>query len=136
VARLLSARRQRGADADVAAVAVFTMQGRSAWLMSKARPAKHILAFTPEAQTYPQLSFLWGVVPYRIRFAETLEQMLLEVDGALIKSGIQPGQQVVLVCGFPVGARRPPNMALLHTVGSEATVQLSQKLIQERLNRA
>jgi len=24
---------------------------------------------------------------------------------------------VVLVCGFPVGAIRPPNMALLHTVG-------------------
>jgi hypothetical protein len=23
----------------------------------------------------------------------------------------------VLVCGFPVGAIRPPNMALLHTVG-------------------
>jgi len=27
------------------------------------------------------------------------------------------GEQVVLVCGFPVGAVRPPNMALLHTVG-------------------
>ena len=24
---------------------------------------------------------------------------------------------VSLVCGFPVGAIRPPNMALLHTVG-------------------
>jgi hypothetical protein len=30
---------------------------------------------------------------------------------------VQPGDQVVLVCGFPVGAVRPPNMALLHTIG-------------------
>jgi len=119
-------------DVDVAAVAVFTMQGNSAWLMSKARPAKHILAFTPEAETYPQLAFLWGVVPYRIRYAESLEQMILEVDAALLKSGIQAGQQVVLVCGFPVGARRPPNMALLHTVGSDATMQLSRKLLRQK----
>jgi len=27
------------------------------------------------------------------------------------------GDQVILVCGFPVGAVRPPNMALLHNVG-------------------
>jgi hypothetical protein len=30
---------------------------------------------------------------------------------------VHAGDQVVLVCGFPVGALRPPNMALLHTVG-------------------
>jgi len=24
---------------------------------------------------------------------------------------------VVLVCGFPIGSMRPPNMALLHNVG-------------------
>jgi len=27
-----------------------------------------------------------------------------------------------LICGFPVGALRPPNMALLHTVGSNQTL--------------
>jgi hypothetical protein len=40
------------------------------------------------------------------------------VDQALARSQVvQMGDQVVLVCGFPVGAIRPPNMALLHTVG-------------------
>ena len=32
---------------------------------------------------------------------------------------VELGDQVVMVCGFPVGAIRPPNMALLHTVGEE-----------------
>jgi pyruvate kinase len=103
-------------DPEVRAVAVFTMQGRSAWLMSKARPAKRILAFTPEVTTYNQLTFLWGVLPHLTRYANSLDEMLTDVDAALLQWGIQPGQQVVLVCGYPVGAQLPPNMALLHTV--------------------
>jgi hypothetical protein len=44
--------------------------------------------------------------------------MIDHVDKALLRSDVvQIGDQVVLVCGFPVGAIRPPNMALLHTVG-------------------
>jgi hypothetical protein len=44
--------------------------------------------------------------------------MLDHVDRALMKTDVVSlGEQVVLVCGFPVGAIRPPNMALLHTVG-------------------
>ena len=104
-------------DRDVAAVAVFTSQGSTAWLMSKVRPAKPILAFTPHLRTYLKLAFLWGVYPRLVPFANTLEDMIGHVDAALLDSGIQQGEQVVVVCGFPVGAMRPPNMALLHTVG-------------------
>ncbi len=105
-------------DPEVRAVAVFTMQGRSAWLMSKSRPAKRILAFTPSQETCNQLAFLWGVQPYLTNFATTTDEMIALVDAALLsQSGIQSGQQVVLICGYPVGAQLPPNMALLHTVG-------------------
>ncbi|MCZ2121663.1 MAG: pyruvate kinase [Anaerolineales bacterium] len=118
-------------DSDVSAVSVFTMQGHSAWLISKARPEKQILAFTPTLETYNQLAFLWGVKPHLARYANTLEEMLAGVDAALLASGtLQPGQQIVLVCGYPVGAMRTPNMALLHTVGSEATVNLARNLAQ------
>jgi pyruvate kinase len=106
-------------DPEVRAVSVFTMQGRSAWLMSKARPSKRILAFTPEQDTFNQLAFLWGVQPQLTDYANTMDEMITYVDAALLESGIQSGQQVVLICGFPVGAQCPPNMALLHTVGSE-----------------
>ena len=106
-------------DPEVRAVSVFTMQGRSAWLMSKARPSKRILAFTPEQDTFNQLAFLWGVQPQLTNYANTMDEMITYVDAALLESGIQEGQQVVLICGFPVGAQCPPNMALLHTVGSE-----------------
>jgi pyruvate kinase len=69
-------------------------------------------------ETCNQLAFLWGVQPYLTNFANTMDEMIALVDAALLaQSGIQAGQQVVLVCGYPVGAQRPPNMALLHTVG-------------------
>jgi pyruvate kinase len=104
-------------DRDVTAVTVFTRTGSTAWLMSKVRPAKRIMAFTPEFKTFRMLAFLWGVTPQLVPFANTLEDMIQYVDAAMLESGFEPGQQVVLVCGFPVGAMRPPNMALLHTVG-------------------
>jgi len=105
-------------DKNVTAVACFTTQGQTAWLMAKIRPRVPILAFTPNQDTYQRLSFLWGVRPQRVEFAHSLEEMLNLVDAALMRSEVvQSGDQVVLVCGFPVGAIRPPNMALLHTVG-------------------
>jgi pyruvate kinase len=105
-------------DRDVAAIAVFTMQGRTALLISKSHPNVPILAFTPEEETCRRLSFLWGVLPRLVPFANTMEDMLRYVDAAMLQTAmVKPGQQVVLVCGFPVGALRTPNMTLLHTVG-------------------
>lgn len=105
-------------DSNVTAVACFTMRGQTAWLMSKIRPRVPIMGFTPERLTYQRLAFLWGVRPQLVPFVNSVEEMLDHVDEALLRSnGIEAGDQVVLVCGFPVGTIRPPNMALLHTVG-------------------
>ena len=107
-------------DKNVTAVACFTTQGQTAWLMSKIRPRVPIMAFTPGAETYQRLAFLWGVRPQLVPFSNSLEEMIDHVDSELIRSDVvQMGDQVVLVCGFPVGAIRPPNMALLYTVGEK-----------------
>jgi pyruvate kinase len=116
-AAIAVAARELAHDRDVAAIAVFTRSGRTAVLMSKARPCVPILAFTPEPRAYQRLAMLWGVAPYIVPFADTVEAMIAHVESALRASGsVQPGQQVVIISGFPVGAMCPPNMALLHTV--------------------
>lgn len=112
------AARELAHDRNVAAVAAFTKSGRTALLMSKTRPRTPILAFTPEELTYPRLALYWGVKPYLVSHAETIDEMLLEVDKAMINSELMtPGQQVVLICGYPVNEVRPTNLALIHTVG-------------------
>lgn len=106
-------------DRDVAAVAVFTMQGQSALMVSKMRPDVPVLGFTPDEATFRRLALHWGVMPHLVPFVDTVEDMLAQVDAAMVENKmVEAGKQVVLVCGFPVGARRSPNMALLHTVGS------------------
>jgi pyruvate kinase len=112
------AARALASDENVTAIACFTMQGQTAWLMSMIRPRVPIMAFTPDQDTYRRLAFLWGVRPRQVEFVDTIEQMLHHVEEELLRSYVvEPGDQVVLVCGFPVGAYRPPNMALLHTIG-------------------
>lgn len=111
------AARELADDRNVAAIAVFTQTGRTAELMAKARPRAPVLAFTPEKSTYFQLPMLWGVIPHLVPFANTLEDMLKVVEETIVSAtSIQPGQQVVLISGFPVGAMCPPNLALLHTI--------------------
>jgi pyruvate kinase len=112
------AARELAHDLNVAAIVVFTQSGRTAGIMSKALPRVPILGFTPEPVTYRKMAFYWGVYSYMIPYADTLEEMLNHVDNAMVKSTpIKPGQQVVIISGFPVGARRLPNLALLYTVG-------------------
>ncbi len=91
---------------------------RTARLMSKARPDVPILAFTPEYRTYRTMGLYWGVTPMFVPFANTLETMIKHVETAIAATtDLQPGQQVILISGFPVGAYRQPNLALLHTLG-------------------
>ncbi len=112
------AARELAHDRDVAAIAVFTRTGRSAFLMAKVRPCVPILAFTPEAATYTRLAFAWGVQTHIVPFAEGVEQMIGHVEAAMKASGlVKRGDQVVLVAGYPLREIRPPNMAFLHTVG-------------------
>ena len=105
-------------DRDVAAIAVFTTSGRTARMMSKGRPEVPILAFTPSERTYQRMAMMWGVIPYLVPHAETVEIMLSHVEAAIISStSLKPGQEVVLIAGFPIGRMGPANFALLHTIG-------------------
>jgi pyruvate kinase len=114
------AARELAHDLNVAAIAVFTHTGRTALLMSKARPRVPILAFTPVFNTYQRMAMYWGVIPYLVPMSNSLREMVNQADSKLMATGwVQPGQQVVVIAGFPVQTVRPPNMALLHNVGEK-----------------
>jgi pyruvate kinase len=115
---LARAARELAHDRDVTAIAIFTLSGRNARIMSKARPHVPILAFTPELKTHLRLSLLWGVTPYLIPHADSVEAMLAHVEAAmLLNSPVRPGQQVILIAGLPTNKMVPANFILLHTVG-------------------
>ncbi|MDK2981874.1 MAG: pyruvate kinase [Chloroflexota bacterium] len=113
------AARELAHDREVTCIAVFTQSGRSALLQSKARPQVPILAFTPIEDTYRRLGMNWGVIPHLVPFSNSLEEMIQHVEEALLSStSLKKGQKVVFISGFPIGAMRSTNLALLHTIGS------------------
>ena len=115
---ITNAAKELAKDRNVAAIVVFTQSGKTARLMSKARPFVPILAFTPELTTFHQMSLYWGVTPLLVPYADTLETMIKHVETAIATgTNLKPGQQVILISGFPVGAFRQPNLALLYTLG-------------------
>jgi len=112
------AARELAHDRNVSSIVVFTHSGRTALLMSKARPTVPILAFTPKQSSYQKLSMYWGVVPFLVPFADSVESMISMVDESLLSYNPELiGQQAVLVSGFPVAHMGKPNLALLHTIG-------------------
>jgi pyruvate kinase len=112
------AARELAQDRQVDCIAVFTQSGKTALFMSKARPTVPIIALTPDMETYQRLGLYWGVTPFLVPYATSVESMLSHIEAALIaNTELISGQQVVVIAGLPVGAMRPPNFTLLHTIG-------------------
>jgi pyruvate kinase len=107
-------------DTNVSAIAVFTRSGKTALLVSKVRPDVPIFAFTPDPQVYQRMGVYWGIKPFLIPFATSVKSMVSYVETSVIaQTSLTPGQQMVIISGYPVGAFKPANLALLHTIGEE-----------------
>ena len=115
---LARAARELAHDREVQAIAVFTLTGRNARVLSKTRPHVPILAFTPDPVTHLRMNLIWGVTPYLVPHADSVEAMLAHVEAAmLLNSPVRPGQQVIIIAGLPSTRLVPANFILLHTVG-------------------
>ena len=117
---MVSATRALAHDRNVNAIAVFSLSGKTALLMSKARPEVPILTFTPNETTYHKLGIMWGVQPFLVPVAQSVEQMISIVESSILSfTELKKGQQIIFVTGLPVYAMRAPNFALLHTIGAD-----------------
>ncbi|GAP14580.1 pyruvate kinase [Longilinea arvoryzae] len=115
---MTSAARALAHDANVASITVFTESGRTALMISKSRPDVPIYALTPQERSYNRMGLYWGVMAFLVPFTPTVDSMLARVEEVLVSStNLQPGQQVVIITGYPLGTRISPNLALLHTLG-------------------
>jgi pyruvate kinase len=114
------AARELAHDRKVNYVAVLTQTGRTALLMSKARPRVPIVGFTPKESVYNLSSLYWGVVPAVIPFVDSLEKVVQTADTYLQETlNLKIGEHIVLITGFPLPAIHLPNLALLHTIGEK-----------------
>jgi pyruvate kinase len=102
---------------QVRAVIVFTISGRSGRLISHVRLPVPVLVLAPEDAVLQRLALMWGVQPHRCPPPADIEQMLTEVERAAVDAlGLNPGDQIVLTGGFPLGQGEPTNFLKLHQI--------------------
>ncbi|MEO7980052.1 MAG: pyruvate kinase, partial [Sporichthyaceae bacterium] len=82
----------------------FTQSGDSARRLSRLRSSIPLLAFTPEQAVRSQLSLLWGVEAFLTEYVKHTDDMVRQVDSALLGAGrVAKGDLVVIVAGSPPG---------------------------------
>jgi pyruvate kinase len=96
----------------------FTQSGDSARRLARYRGKVPILAFTPEGKVRSQLSMTWGVETFRTDPVEHTDEMVRQVDEALLQIGrVQEGDLVVIIAGSPPGIPGSTNALRIHKMG-------------------
>ena len=96
----------------------FTQSGDSARRLARYRGKVPILAFTPEAKVRSQLSMTWGVETFKTAAVEHTDEMVRQVDEALLQIGrVQEGDLVVIIAGSPPGIPGSTNALRIHRMG-------------------
>lgn len=100
------------------AIVAFTQSGSTARLMSGDRPEVPILALTPSEQVMRRLALYWGVSPRLIRKAETIDELIEEIEATLLADGSLNAHDIlVIVSGAPMWVTGTTNLMKLHGVG-------------------
>ena len=96
----------------------FTQSGDSAKRLARYRGAVPVLAFTPEAKVRSQLSLTWGVETFKTVAVEHTDEMVRQVDEALLAIGrVVEGDLVVIIAGSPPGIPGSTNALRIHRMG-------------------
>ena len=100
------------------AIVAFTQSGFSARLISHQRPEVPIIAFTPSADVRRRLALSWGVSSRLIRKVETTDEMVEEIEKALLGDGsVEINDVIVIISGAPMWVTGSTNLLKLHRIG-------------------
>lgn len=108
------------AEIGAKAIAVFTLSGRTAFLIASHRPAVPVVAFTPHEETCRRLALAWGVRCVQVEMANQPSELAAMAEHCLRKGGLtREGDLVVILAGSAVvpGAT---NVMKIHRIGERA----------------
>ena len=107
-------------DLHAVALVAFTETGATARHMAAHRDEIPLLAFTSRPEVRSRLALLWGAETFVVPRVEHTDEMVTQVDRALLDLGRgQPGDFVIIVAGTPPGAAGSTNTLRVHKLGGE-----------------
>ncbi len=100
-----------------AAIVAFTQSGSTARRVSKYRPRVPILAITPSKAIAGRLLLHWGVYPFRIDEASSLDELFATGARLAKESGLaKTGDLIVITGGVPIGVAGSTNLLKVEKV--------------------
>jgi pyruvate kinase len=95
-----------------------TSSGFTARLVSKFRPGRPIIAFTPAACAQKRMSLYWGVHPKLMPPPTGTDEMIAEVEKLLLAEGlVKKGDKIVITASAPLLGSGKTNLLKLHRIG-------------------
>lgn len=84
-------------DLRLQAVAVYSITGMAAALVSAYRPQSQIIGMTNDPVVFRRLALNWGVTPVRVEWAEDMQQLLAQAEDVMLAQKLAaPGDQFAL----------------------------------------
>jgi pyruvate kinase len=94
-----------------ATVVAFTQSGSTARRVSKYRPRMPIIAMTPDAEVAGRLMLCWGVYPFWIGGASSVDELFATAAELSKKLGVaKTGDLLVITGGIPIGVAGSTNL--------------------------
>jgi pyruvate kinase len=100
------------------ALVAFTQSGDTARRLARLHAHAKVFAFTPEETVQRQLALSWGVQAHRVWTVNTTDEMVRQVDSALLAQRVcRPDDLVVIVAGTPPSTPGTTNTIRVHHIG-------------------
>ncbi|WP_243793445.1 pyruvate kinase [Saccharopolyspora gloriosae] len=114
------AARDIGERLSAKALVAFSQSGDTVRRLARLHTRLPLLAFTPEESVRSQLALTWGTETFLVPKVDTTDQMVRQVDQAMLSLGrSQRGDMVVVVAGSPPGTVGSTNLIRVHRLGEE-----------------
>jgi pyruvate kinase len=114
------AARDIGERLNAKALVAFSQSGDTVRRLARLHTRLPLLAFTPEESVRSQLALTWGTETFLVPSVETTDQMVRQVDQAMLSLGrSERGDTVVIVAGSPPGTVGSTNLIRVHRLGEE-----------------
>jgi pyruvate kinase len=101
------------------ALVAFTQSGDTARRLSRLQPSQRLLVFTPVESVQRQMALIWGAEAYLVWTVKTTDDMVRQVDSALLNRSVcHPNDLVVVVAGTPPSTPGSTNTIRVHHIGT------------------
>jgi pyruvate kinase len=100
------------------AYVTFSQSGDTARRMARLHPAAPLLAFTPDEAVHRQMALVWGTDSFLTWTVNTTDEMVRQVDSALIQTRVcSQDDLVIVVAGTPPSKPGSTNTIRVHHLG-------------------